>query len=466
MSPETTNKTLLVIDDEDAICLAFERFFGARGWSVRTAATGADGLAACRNERPAVTFLDIRLPDRSGLDLLDELSEHRRTVIVITAYGGLDTVVRALQGKAYDYLAKPIDLDKAITLAERALAEGRRGGQVDMTPAATQGPLVGRSPAMQEVYKRIARAVATNSAVLITGETGTGKELAAAAIHQFSPRRDQPFVAINCGAIPEHLIESELFGHTRGAFTGAHDNRAGKFAQAQGGCLLLDEIADLSPALQVKLLRVLDSGVVEPVGAATGQRLDVRILAATNKNLPAEVEAGRFRRDLYYRLAVLHINLPPLRQRPDDIPLLARHFIRQLAPEAPDRPHLIEDETIRLLTEYNWPGNVRELRNAIDHALLVAPDRTIKAGDLPETIRLGPHPGGNAAALQAATIDYAAALPGEAPQRHQQTVTEVERSLIRDAMRRFDGNQSEAARYLGLHRNTLRKKLRDLRIDA
>ncbi len=457
-------RSLLVIDDEDSICLAFERFFARRGWSVRTAATAGGGLRACAEARPDVVFLDVRLPDRSGLDALEDPALRDVPVIVITAYGGLETVVHALRGKAYDYLPKPVDLDKALALAERAAAEADASRTPGATERGRKGMLVGQSPPMQEAYKLIARAAGAGSPVLLQGETGTGKELAARAIHQFSPRSDGPFAAINCGAIPEHLMESELFGHVRGAFTDAHTDRAGRFEAADGGSLLLDEVGELPPGVQVKLLRVLDSGTIERVGSSKTIHLDVRIIAATNRDLAEEVRSGRFRRDLYYRLAVLRIIMPPLRERVEDVPLLAEHFLHRLAPASDGREHSLGADAVEAMTRYDWPGNVRELRNAVDHALAVAPDRTITAGDLPEAVRLGRPAPANEDDLAAAVVRHAADLPDDA-RRHQQTLAAVERALIVHAMTRHSGNQSEAARYLGLHRNTLRKKLRDLDVD-
>jgi two-component system nitrogen regulation response regulator GlnG len=454
---------MLVIDDEDAICLAFERFFQRRGWSVRTAAAAAEGRRAYEQAPPDIVFLDVRLPDRSGLELLEDLAGRGAAVVVITAYGGLETVVRALKGKAYDYLAKPIDLDKALSLANRVLAERVHEAPAE-SAAAGRGLLVGTSPAMQEAYKLIARAAGTTSPVLIQGETGTGKELAAVAIYQFSPRSNGPFVAINCGAIPEHLIESELFGHVRGAFTGADADRAGRFEAADGGSLLLDEIGDLPLPVQVKLLRVLDGGTIERVGSSKPVGLDVRIIAAANRELGNEVRSGRFRRDLYYRLAVLRITMPTLRDRREDIPVLAEHFLRRLTPPAADPPPSLGADAVEAMLRHDWPGNVRELKNAVDHALAVAPDRTIRAGDLPESVRAGGAAPPGEDRLHDAVIRYATRLPDDEAQRHHRTLAEVERAMIRHAMKRHHGNQSEAAAYLGLHRNTLRNKLRELHI--
>ncbi len=453
-------KSILVIDDEDSICLAFQRFFGDRQWTVHTAASADEGLAMFMQHRPGVVFLDVRLPDRSGLELLEELAGKDADVVMITAYGGLDTVVRAIQNKAYDYLVKPLDLDKALELAQRSYA-ARSAGASDDPASPSREILVGKSPAMQEVYKLIARAAATASPVLIQGETGTGKELAARAIHQFGSRRAEPFVAMNCGAIPENLIESELFGHVRGAFTGAETDRAGRFESANNGTLLLDEVGELPPAAQVKLLRVLDSGIVERVGSNRSVQLDVRVLAATNRDLHDEVRRGRFRQDLFYRLAVLRISLPPLRERREDILPLAEHFLKNLAGKENAMPTLGEDATRALLT-YDWPGNVRELKNMLEHALAVAPGRAISAGDLPRSVKGDAGTASAEQRLRDAVIACLKELPGGVIGRHHALTALAERVMIQHALEQCRGNQSEAADYLGLHHNTLRNKLKDL----
>ncbi len=459
-------KSMLVIDDEDSICLAFERFFKARDWNTSSSASAGEGLSDYDELRPDVVFLDVRLPDRSGLDLLDDLSERGAAVVIITACGDLDTVVRALRGKACDYLTKPIDLDKAFALAKR-ISETKNRGTEKQAPLPSGGEiLLGNSPAMQEAYKLIARAAGTRSPVLVQGETGTGKELAALAIHRFGSRRNGPFLAINCGAIPEQLIESEMFGHVKGAFTGADCDRAGKFESTDGGTLLLDEIGELPMSVQVKLLRVLDSGTIERVGSSKTIRPDVRIIAATNKLLEEQVQFGKFRQDLFYRLAVLQISMPPLRDRGQDIPLLAKHFLRQFALNSNDRQKTLASDARDVLMRYAWPGNVRELKNAIDHAVTVAPDRTIRQCDLPQSVRkCASTVSQGDGSLEKAVTDYASTLTDGEPERYRRTIGRAERALIVQAMKLHNGNQSGAADYLGLHRNTLRKKLRELQIQ-
>lgn len=457
------NASVLIIDDEASICLAFKLFFEARGWSVHTAASAREGLAVCRERQPAVVFLDVRLPDGSGLDLLGELDRVPSSVIVMTAFGDFDTVIRAIQGRAFDYLLKPIDLDQALALAERVRDRAGVPAVAATTRTEPHERLVGSSPAMQAVYKLIGRVAAASSPVLIEGETGTGKELVARAIHRAGTRSGGPFVALNCGAIPDNLIESELFGHVRGAFTSASADRIGRFEAADGGTLLLDEIGELPLAVQVKLLRVLDHQAIERVGASRSIPVNVRVLAATNKNLEEEVGAGRFRRDLYYRLAVLRVSLPPLRDRPGDIPLLANHFLRMSS----GPPASMGNAALQLMLDYSWPGNVRELRNAVEHAVALAPDRNITADDLPESVRSGkPAERINQEKFRRLVVDFAEGLRAGTPGRSQRTLEAVERALIAFAMTRCSGNQSEAADYLGLHRNTLRNKLRELDIGA
>ncbi len=453
----TTTRTMLVIDDEVSICSAFRRFFSKRGWEVHAKATGKAGLAAYEELIPDLVFLDVRLPDTDGLQVLNAIRERDRgaVVVIITAYGSLETIAEAVKGKAYDFLPKPIDLDRADEIAERAIAEVPAGGTAS-APAETM--IVGQSRVMQEVYKRIGLVAQSDSAVLILGETGTGKELVARAIHRHSPRRDGPFVPVNCGALPDNLVESELFGHEKGAFTGADASKPGKLEAAHNGTLFLDEIGELPLSMQVKLLRVLDSQVVERLGSLKARQLNVRILAATNRSLRDEVEAGRFRRDLYFRLNVIQIELPRLIERRDDVLPLARHFLHQLTKTSANR---LSEAACMLLQAFDWPGNVRELRNAIEHAVVVSGGANIMPDHLPESIR-GSH---GAGFTGDALADYTAQFEEEAD-LYNKAVTPLERALIESALTRSGGSQSEAAEILGLHRNTLRRKIRELGIDV
>jgi DNA-binding NtrC family response regulator len=464
----TDKKSILVIDDEESICTAFSRFFGRRGWDVRVVASGADGMDAYLRQRPDVAFLDVRLPDGNGLDVLDELRsiDPDAKIVVITAYGGMKTVMRSIKGKAFDYLTKPLDLDGAEELALRALqshnAVGKPGAAL-WPPTGSEGSIIGSSPVMQEVYKRIAKIAQLDSAVLILGQTGTGKELIARAIHEHGPRRSGPFIPVNCGALPEHLVESELFGHIRGAFTGAELDRAGRFEAADGGTLFLDEVGEFTGAVQVKLLRVLDSQIIERVGSVKPIGLDVRILAATNRNLTEDVRTGRFRSDLYYRLAVMQVELPPLADRREDIVPLAEHFLAILAGTG-KAPAVLNPSAAQTLQRHTWPGNVRELKNAVEHAAAVAPGERISPEDLPAPVREAPMGAAEGDVIEQIAMDLIAALP-HTDGLHRGAIEPIERAVICEALRRSGGNQSEASDLLGLHRNTLRKKLLELDID-
>jgi two-component system response regulator AtoC len=461
---------ILVVDDEEAICFAFQRYFEPRGFRVSVAPTGAVGLAEYAKQPAEVVFLDVRLPDGDGLEVLSRLYErdpHAR-VVVITAHGSLETVTRAIRGRAFDYLVKPIDLDRAAELVSQALASRQVAGDeaASSAPGRTdEASLVGRSAAIQEVYKSIGRVAESDAAVLILGETGTGKELVARAIHQHSRRRAGPFVAVNCGALPENLVESELFGYVRGAFTGAAAEKPGRFEAADGGTLFFDEVGELPPATQVKLLRFFDTQTVERLGSVQPLRLDVRILAATNCDLAEAMAASRFRQDLYYRLAVVQIALPPLSARTEDVLPLANHFLAQRTP-AGLKPPILSREAVAVLETYAWPGNVRELRNAVEHAAVVSGGGPILAAHLPEAVRQGAAASAKAAPsdLDAAVAQFVSAVG--AGGSYREMLDRLEKALIVRALAEAGGNQSVAAERLGLHRNTLRNKLRDLGLDG
>jgi len=460
---------ILVIDDEESICYAFRRCFEGRGWQVRVAGTAAAGLEAYRDRPADVVFLDVRLPDASGLDVLADLrrADPGCRVVVITAHGSLETVRRAVEGRAFEYLAKPIDLDRAVAAVEEALAARRVGARAGgAAPAAGDDLLVGAAPAIQEVYKRISRAARTESTVLVLGETGTGKELVARAIHAQSARAEGPFVPVNCAALPDHLVESELFGHVRGAFTGADADKPGRLETADGGTVFLDEVGELPAAAQVKLLRFLDDQVIERLGSVAPVRVDVRVLAATNRDLAGAVAAGAFRRDLFYRLAVIQIEVPPLRDRAEDVPALVAHFLAQAAP--PDgRPPAVSREAMDLLAACPWPGNVRELRNAVEHAVAASGGGPILPSHLPERVRRGEAaapPGGECA--EALLARYVDRLEAEGPGRFRVALAEVEKAFIRRALEAAGGNLSAAAERLGIHRNTLRAKIQEYGLEG
>ena len=449
---------VLIVDDEEAICSAFQRFFRARGWTVETVSAGGEGLARYAESPFDVVFLDVRLPDGSGLDFLRTFRENdpEARVILITAFGDMDVILNAAKAQAFEYLPKPIDLDDAFALAERAVV--RHETPPEESPEKPSGLLVGRSTVMQRVFKQIARLAHSDASVLILGATGTGKEMVARAIHENSDRQAAPFVAVNCGSLPESLVESELFGHVRGAFTGADSDRTGRFEAADGGTLLLDEIGDLPPPAQVKLLRVLDSGLIERVGSVQSKKLDVRILAATNRNLEEAIDEGRFRSDLYYRIATVRIEIPPLAKRKDDIRELITHFISATSRKT-GTAFSFDDEFLAALLGYNWPGNVRELRNAVEYACLMSPNGRLTAADLDGAVRLEPASPARRQQLRDAYLDTFEFTPGEAL---DEAVGLVEEEMIRRALDLTGGNRSEAAAWLGIHRNTLRSKLKEV----
>ncbi len=462
---------ILVIDDEESICFAFRRYFENRGCEVALASTGREGLRKYGEFAPDVVFLDVRLGEVSGLDVLEQLQSQdpEALVIIITAYGSLETVTRAIRSKAFDYLVKPLDLDRTAELVSQALshraalAASKGQARVDL-PSPDRPRLVGISPAMQEVYKSIGKAALVGSTVLILGNTGTGKEMVARAIHDNSSRRDRPFVAVNCGALPETLVESELFGYVRGAFTGADTDKPGRFESAQGGTLMLDEVGELPLAVQVKLLRFLDSHTIERLGSVKPKELDVRIVAATNRDLWQAIEARQFREDLFYRLAVVRIELPPLADRKEDILPLARHFLSQLAP--PDQaPPPISDQAAEVMEQYNWPGNVRELRNAIEHSALMSGSGPILLHHLPEAVC---HPRSHrpSSDLDRAVEEYLSLVSAPHGKLHRAAIEPLERALLQRVLDECRGNQSAAAAQLGLHRNTLRHKIRQFGLDT
>jgi two-component system response regulator AtoC len=457
-------KRILVVDDEQTICSAFEAFFSRRGWQVVTASSlGATQIHLAKDSFD-VLFLDVRLPDGHGLEWFEQQPDGTLPpTIVMTAFGDMETVTRSMAGAAFDYLPKPVDLDKALSLAQRAGAAVFDGDDSTPTapPVATsddEGPvMIGSAAAMQEVYKQIAIFARTDSSVLILGETGTGKDLAAQRIHSLGPRAEGPMVAVNCGSLPESLVESELFGYERGAFTGAEATRHGRFESADGGTLFLDEVGELPLAAQVKLLRVLDTRTIERVGSVKPIPVDVRVIAATNRDLQTEVREGRFREDLYYRLAVLQMTLPPLRQRRDDILPLARFFFETLG-----SPATLSSDAQTVLTDYPWPGNVRELHNAIQHAAAIAAGGMIYPDDLPQSLTQPSRAAGGEPPASLAA-QYVASL-AEGKDLFDRATVPVEKEVIQRALMACGGNQSKAAQLLGLHRNTLRKKIESFQI--
>ncbi|HXG10645.1 MAG TPA: sigma-54 dependent transcriptional regulator [Gemmataceae bacterium] len=469
---------LLVVDDEPAMLLAIlRRAFRGSPPEILTATTGREGLALAQEHHPDVTILDIILPDQSGLEVFRQLREidARSPVIFITGSSTTETAIEAMKLGAYDYLLKPPRLVQLQQTIERAL-EIRRLMSTPTVLAETEpmndraDAIVGRCPAMQEVYKAIGRVAPQDVTVLITGESGTGKELVARAIYQHSRRADKPFLAINCAAIPETLLESELFGHEKGAFTGAVRQRIGKFEQCSGGTLFLDEVGDMAPLTQSKLLRVLQEQRFERLGGNETIQTDVRLLAATNQNLEALISQGRFRADLYYRLSVFTIRLPPLRERGEDLPLLVEHYLRRYNRELGKDVQRVAPEALALLQRYPWPGNLRELQSVLKQALLQTTGSVLVADFLPEYLRqkcgeLEARPG---YAEERPTLRefIAERLAAGSENLYKETLRRVERQLLTQVLEQTGGNQLKAARILGMSRGSLASKLRALGISS
>ena len=465
--------TILVIDDESSILHAFRRAFADPEDTLETASDGAEGLELVARSRPDVVVLDLNLPDMSGLDVFHRIRtiDARIPVIFITGQGTTETAIEAMKQGAFDYLLKPLDVARSGSWSRHAeISRLMRIPAMVADEALAQGPddvLVGRSPAMQEVYKAIGRVAPQNVTVLILGESGTGKELVARAIYQHSRRAAGPFLAINCAAIPETLLESELFGHEKGAFTGADRRRIGKFEQCSGGTIFLDEIGDMTPLTQAKILRVLQDRRFERVGGNETIQTDVRVIAATNRDLEPMVAAGEFRGDLYYRLGIVTITLPPLRERAEDIPLLVDHFLKRFSPELGKEVDRIAPDALEVLRRHPWPGNIRELQSVLKQALLRSQGPVLVADFLPASLQGEEEPAGSSPA----PFDWEGFLDDRLRAGSQDLYAEalavMERSLLTRVLRHTSGNQVQAAKLLGITRGSLRTKIRTLgiRID-
>jgi two-component system nitrogen regulation response regulator GlnG len=454
-------KHILIVDDEEAVCWSLQRALSREGHSVAVAASAEQAFALMKDQPPDAVLLDVRLPGMDGLTALSRMKQMglEAPVIIATAFGNLPTAVRAVEEGAFDYLPKPFDLQQALDAVNRALQRRPVREAPASEPAAEPEEIVGRSPAMQAVFKRIALVAPRDACVLITGESGTGKELVARAIHRYSARRDRPFLPVHVAALNPNLVESELFGHTKGAFTGANQARAGLLALADGGTVFLDELADIPLPVQVKLLRVLEHNEVLPVGANQPQPLHIRILAATHQDLAQCVAEGRFRHDLFFRLNVFQVALPPLRERPEDIEALAEHFLRRFEP----RVLPLLPETVRFLQGLPWFGNVRELRNALEHAAIVARGSALLPEHFPPlAAEYGPvTPAEQVASSVRKWLAEQVRAAGNAPPAdlYQALLRVVEPALLDDVMKRLNGNRWVAAQWLGLNRATVRKKL-------
>jgi two-component system nitrogen regulation response regulator GlnG len=458
---------LLVVDDEAAVCYSFRRVFGSSEVNVLTAETAAAGMEQVRRQQPDVVVLDLQLPDGNGLDLFRQIYalDPKRPVIFITAHGTTDTAIEAMKLGAFDYLVKPVDLERMSQVIERAFEAARFMRVPAVLPAEVGDRIIGHSPVIQEMSKAIGRVAPQDVNVLILGESGTGKELVARAIYHHSRRADRPFLAINCAAIPETLLESELFGHEAGAFTGAARRRIGKFEQCDGGTLLLDEIGDMTPAVQAKVLRLLQEQRFERLGGNEPVQTQVRILAATNQDLEKLVAEGRFRKDLYFRLKVVTIAVPPLRERLEDVSELAHHFLFAYNRELGRDLRGFAPETLRLLQVYSWPGNVRELQGVIKQAMLNSTGHLLLPEFLPGALRA--QPATSALSRHDAEVLDLNGLIEDLLRRgemdlYAKVIRQVERVLLAQVLRQTHGHQAQASDLLGLNRTTLRNKLRDL----
>jgi len=458
-------KPVWIVDDDRSIRWVIEKALSREGIAFNSFSSAQEALDALSGGAPEVLVSDIRMPGLSGLELLQAVKQRHPAVpvIVMTAYSDLDSAVAAFQGGAYEYLPKPFDVDQAVELIRRALDESRRESEA-IEPMGEAPEILGHAPAMQDVFRAIGRLSQSSATVLITGESGTGKELVARALHRHSARASRPFVAINTAASPKDLLESELFGHERGSFTGAQQQRRGRFEQAEGGTLFLDEIGDMPAELQTRLLRVLSDGTFYRVGGHQQMKVNVRVIAATHQNLEQRVRDGSFREDLFHRLNVIRLRLPSLRERAEDIPLLSKHFLAASAQQLGVEPKRLADEALQHLSRLELPGNVRQLENLCHWLTVMAPGQVIEVGDLPAEFR---------DQSTAVASDWLSALEREAERRLARGQTGIlddlgrqfERTLISKALQRTGGRRIEAANLLGMGRNTITRKIQELGIE-
>ena len=459
-------KPVWIVDDDRSIRWVFEKALTREGIAHMSFGSAQEALDALRESAPQVLVSDIRMPGPSGLELLQSVKQQHPEVpvIVMTAYSDLESAVAAFQGGAYEYLPKPFDVDQAVELIRRALDESRRESAA-LEPDAAVREILGQAPAMQEVFRAIGRLAQSSATVLVTGESGSGKELVARALHRHSTRAAKPFVAINTAAMPKDLLESELFGHERGSFTGAQQQRRGRFEQAEGGTLSLDEIGDMSAELQTRLLRVLSDGTFYRVGGQQQIRTNVRVIAATHQDLETRAREGTFREDLYHRLNVIRIRMPALRERREDIPLLARYFLARSAKQLGVEPKRLSEAVLGYLGRLDFPGNVRQLENLCHWLTVMAPGQTIELGDLPAELRAPP--------VATPHADWLDALAHEVERRLARGESGIldalskqfERLLIVRALAQSGGRRIEAANLLGMGRNTITRKIQELGID-
>ena len=443
--------SMLVVDDDSGSSGLLREVFVQEGYEVVVASSGAEALRLAAERPFDIVLSDVQMPDIDGIEVLRRLRSIAPdlSVILVTAYGTIETAIRALHEGAIDYVRKPFKLDEVRLCVGRAMERRKLRHAAKQGPSAAAPaepgrarPIIGSHPGMVELFKLVSRVAGTKSSVLIVGESGTGKELIARTIHEASPRRDRPFVAVNCTSLSETLLESELFGHVKGAFTGAIERRPGLFLEANRGTVFLDEVGDMSVSMQAKLLRVLQEQEVKPVGGAETIPVDVRVVAATHRDLEALVRSGAFREDLYYRLHVVALLVPPLRERREDIPVLAGHFLREYAARANRQLSGFSSAAMKAMLAHSWPGNVRELENVVERAVALAPGPTVEEGDLPAKLAASPSP-----------------APNSRPGRNRPTLDETVRDQVFGALEQAHGNKSEAARTLGIPRRTLYRML-------
>ena len=471
-------KNVWIVDDDRSIRWVLEKALQKADIPCKTFSEAESVLQAIKKEQPALILSDIHMPGKSGLEMLAEIKKSypKLPIIIMTAYTDLDSAVASFQGGAFEYLPKPFDIDKAIELVRRATEESE---EEEQTPAEeTASEIIGKAPAMQEVFRAIGRLSQSKATVLLTGESGAGKEVVARALHKHSPRSNAPFVAINMAAIPKDLMETELFGHEKGAFTGASAIRHGRFEQAEGGTLFLDEIGDMPAELQTRLLRVLSDGYYYRVGGHQSLKANVRIIAATHQNLEAMVRENRFREDLYHRLNVIRLRLPPLRERPEDIPLLVNHFLQKSAENLGVEPKLMSEEAMEFLKRFPFPGNVRQLENLCNWLVVMAPSQHIRVTDLPEEVRNGEaekvHKNGEVSGSTPAGGSWEELLKGEvkemlknqSPDLMKQLADTFESIVIGTALEYTHGRRVDAATRLGIGRNTITRKIAELKLES
>lgn len=466
----TNPNTVWIVDDDKSIRWVLDKALQKASMISRSFANASNLLVALKTEVPDALITDIRMPGLDGLELLNQVQQNYPDlpVIVMTAHSDLDSAVSAFHGGAFEYLPKPFDINEVLDVVHRACLQGKSVEQHDTEPVEVTPEIIGEAPAMQEVFRAIGRLARSHITVLINGESGSGKELVAKALHRHSPRNKNPFIALNMAAIPKDLMESELFGHEKGAFTGANSRRAGRFEQADGGTLFLDEIGDMPAELQTRLLRVLADNMFYPIGSHSAVKVDVRIIAATHQNLERLVENGLFREDLFHRLNVIRIHIPPLRERQQDIPLLMRHFLNVAAVELNSEVKQLKPEAEAFLSSFSWPGNVRQLENICRWLTVMASGREIHLEDLPpELTHTENEPlvegRSNWAELLEAAIKQQ--LKSGQPEVAKIVIAEVESILIKSALKFTSGKKNEAALLLGYGRNTLTRKIKELNIE-